>query len=1093
MKNKVILFTAGLLLAGSGFWLYQRMTGSSIFWEETGTTVFRPDQAGKTNLEYENRRNDGELEARLTATDAKPVPGSPGVYDLINPRAEYYLNDNQVVVVQARQGQVSLRTVGARMDRLVPQGGNLSGDILLTMGPKDSFGENLDTSEAHPGQVRGALRDSVGPDGKPKAAVMSFDWTDRVLSSPDRIEVRGEGLSMGTGPTAGKLSRVTFDGKSLTLAVNMAERRLEYLRIDQGDKFTLKPGEGGFNSLGRATAGKTASATPSTTALALPPATTLAATPTTANGTMPTTQPMAAKKGVPPTIYRLQLNSDVQVNGGAFGISGEQLAAIFRLGQSENAEAAKPATPATTAAASTIVAPTASAPAVAATAPATTAVAEGSPLDTLGGAKIEEIVVTWKGPLEMRPATPADAALAKGRDAMLDVTGTEARPVLGAWNNVRVRAGRLKYHTESQVAEVEAGAIKEVQMSDPSMGLVTARQMTADIRAGHALLLGPGRVEAQQAALRNDQPATAKAPKEPLVVAFTESLTADWHSVPDLKNPAKQTLALRQVVFAGAVDAHDATFDLQAPKLDGLIAHTQDVKNPMAFERLLASGGVKIRLARPGLTLADADSPHLVTTDALQILTATPAGAKAPVVDTLIADGHVVAIMHDTDRSSEDKTNRKLVTQRLETPYLTIATEPKTERGPGTPTLGSFNAREVHAILGVKVELEGYGPQKIVATAQELIADPKGGTAKLIGTSGDVKSLALLQQGENRIAGGTILVNQKNQSIEIPGAGDFIFVQPGKKADAAAPVRVAWLTHMSFDQKSLTGQFDGSVKAVLAGKPDQKSELSSDMLKVVLTNEGENVAGAGEGKKTRLKEIIATGKVEAEGATLGPTGQVLTRQKLWAPTLTYAETTKTLTIPAAGELVVEDYRPDPKAPTTEKSPMGGGNARGMTGFHWEKSLVYAGDTGTVSFEKNVRMVHVPTVPFRSVNSKKPPSANAKPSRAELSCQSLVATLIGKDEGVSASPVAFGTSGQVHVSMVKADTAAVLEVDDQQIAGDELEFDLHTNTAIVRGRNGNLITIVSNELGQGSARWVKWDLTKDANAFETRGFTIRGGG
>ena len=147
---------------------------------------------------------------------------------------------------------------------------------------------------------------------------------------------------------------------------------------------------------------------------------------------------------------------------------------------------------------------------------------------------------------------------------------------------------------------------------------------------------------------------------------------------------------------------------------------------------------------------------------------------------------------------------------------------------------------------------------------------------------------------------------------------------------------------------------------------------------------GQNDAAA----KMRLSQMTATGNVSVLGANLDPDGKILQRFYLRAPILVYEEAHQTLTVPAAGELLFEDNRPEAAKPPAQ-NPAGGtdeaGSMRGQTAFRWSSSLVYTGDTGLARMKKDVYMRHVP---LKVVAAKPNAMPDPRTAESQLQCQDL---------------------------------------------------------------------------------------------------------
>jgi hypothetical protein len=282
---------------------------------------------------------------------------------------------------------------------------------------------------------------------------------------------------------------------------------------------------------------------------------------------------------------------------------------------------------------------------------------------------------------------------------------------------------------------------------------------------------------------------------------------------------------------------------------------------------------------------------------------------------------------------------------------------------------------------------------------------------------------------------------------------------------------------MDYNGKTQAARFVGAVEAKLIGKPEQQSQLNCDRLEVRMAAGGPAPQSTPDDdfvKKGRLSMIIASGKVTAVGANLDQNGNIVDRLYLRAPSLVYEDNHKRLTVPVAGDLLLEDFRPEPAAHpvATDNDPANAqGSTRGRTAFHWADSLVYDGEAGVIRMKKDIFMRHLPEKPV--VSDAKVP--DPKTSEVLLQCQNLDTKLL-QAKGVVSNPLAFGTGGQTKVGKVTAEDGAVMTVGTAQIAADVLEFNAQQNMAFAYGRNGNFATMVRPE-GTGAADRIEWDLTK----------------
>jgi hypothetical protein len=1061
MQRKIILFCAGLFIAVIGFIAYQYFTGAGM----TSPMSTRDPGPIDTNLGpgashpyIEQRDDNGQLQYVLTAE--RSIQKGPGVYQLIKPKATNYTGDGRVLALTSDEGVLQVEQIGPKTSpKFVPKEATLKGNVKLTIGPRETFVAN--SQELQPGQIQASLEKEL-----------RFEYANRLLTSEGDVKIRGE--------------HIEFDGSDLKVLLNADQKRVELLRIEKGNKITIKGvGEQGFD-LGDMTGQATAAARAAVPAAANPP--TVATAPTAAPPATPavvTTAPAVAADRQK-TAYRLNFGQDVKASLGDRWMASQHLQLIFQLASGEAVKnvGTMPATPAAkgaTPVATPVVTPPSPSPvAVAPTAakPAAT---------TAAARKEEDLVITWTGPMEMRPAGPEDAPLVNSKDAIVQALGSETTPVtLGDGEGRRAKAARLFYHTAAQQLQMDGTPTQSVEMADAAVGRIRCQGMTFQQVAGKVNLVGPGRIEVVEGAAPAEAGKPNK-PKEngrgPVVATFTKALDIELASVPDPKHPGKKSQMARHAVFTGDADVQDATSRIGCDSLDVLLAHTVDAKSNVALEHVLASGNVFVRSAKTPGVVADDQNPMAdsLRCKLLEVKTAVAAGTAGPQLSEVLATGDVVAIAHTVDKNDP----KKVVTEQISTPRMVVTLEPKAAGAAAKAAqegLAGFGVQEMRALDGVKIQIDGVGPQPVMASAQTLVADPRAATARLIG--GDAAQgkagWAMVKQGNNSLSGPMIMLSQKDQSAQIPGSGEFYFLQPAAKAgEAPSPVQVTWQNGMEYDGKTMVARFAGGVEAKLAGKPEQQSQLNCDKLEVRMAASAGTAAtrAASEddfAKKGRLSMIIASGKVIAMGGNLDADGNIIDRLYLRAPSLVYEDQHKRLTIPQAGDLLLEDFRPEAatRPAATQNDLVGGqGSTRGRTAFHWGESLVYDGEAGLIHMKKDIFMRHLPEKP--PVTTAKVP--DPKTSEVQLQCQDLTTQLL-QSKGTVSNPLAFGTGGTTKVGKVTADGGSIMTVGTAQIAADVLEFNAAQNKASAYGRNGNFATMVRPE-GTGAADRIEWDLTK----------------
>ena len=202
--------------------------------------------------------------------------------------------------------------MGGNVDRMAGwqgqmaiKGGRLSHNVVLTVGPQDSFSAGV--AGLQPRQIQAHFSDDV-----------VFDYGDRTLESKGKISVRGDVNGQA----------VAFDGENLTLQFNGDQKRIEYLRIEpgaDGGKITVKDvqldndrglaaakpaGSGAEGAANNSAAGSGPTAPAPTRGTPIAAAGTTGGAPTTTSATKP------GKPEPPPTVYRLAFGRDVKATLG---------------------------------------------------------------------------------------------------------------------------------------------------------------------------------------------------------------------------------------------------------------------------------------------------------------------------------------------------------------------------------------------------------------------------------------------------------------------------------------------------------------------------------------------------------------------------------------------------------------------------------------------------------------------------------------------------------------------------------------------------------------------------------------------------------
>jgi len=140
---------------------------------------------------------------------------------------------------------------------------------------------------------------------------------------------------------------------------------------------------------------------------------------------------------------------------------------------------------------------------------------------------------------------------------------------------------------------------------------------------------------------------------------------------------------------------------------------------------------------------------------------------------------------------------------------ITVAFEEVPELGPGADK-SRLRARAVSFAASQDVRVtDERDAEPFVATADTITSDLRRGKFALLGAP------ARVSQGPNDLAAGEIHVDERNQSVTVPGPGTLRFETDrnvdGTRYDEPRPVRVAWSQRMESSGQRNTAEFEGDV------------------------------------------------------------------------------------------------------------------------------------------------------------------------------------------------------------------------------------------------------------------------------------------
>ena len=1106
MRKKIALFIIGAVLSIGTFLIYQHLTGATF------SSSHRPVATGGalSNEErpptFESRRPNGELEYVLSTKKAVPSKDAngnviQGQYDLTKPTGSYYTDDGKLMYIRADTGVMSVDETapGKSGSKPVPKGGHLSGHVVLTYGPRESFSGT--SEELQPGQLQVRFEQDL-----------DLNYAEQLLTSPGLVHLRSDQLE--------------FDGENLTIAFNRGMKRIELLRIDP------LTGNGKNNymlikNVGRDALGMDDSTppdkTPSKPAPANPAATTDAppqpVVPPPADGTAPATGASATGPAPEKRIsYKLSFGKNVTATMGQRSLTSDQLFVLFSPaspGEAKGGNATQSASSTPAAANSSGTISSTPPPAGPTTSP-DNSTAAAAPTPPTSPPKGDDLEVRWTGPMEMRPTTDTDLQLVDRHDVALEALGTSDRPVIVKDPSYSATAGRLWFHRAEQRFELEPNGLPDVLATDvdpahPTFGagklICQGLSYLRDSNLVH--LKGPGSVEMPSALIgRNTQPG-----EKPLTAKWQQQLDIELANLPAAKGLENTHRTLRHLVFTGPCDITSSDFHIDANALDVLVANAGvDAKGSAKSvpEHVLATGNVHLKYPhQQGGSIDDSAKPDGLNANRVELLTVRPAAGAAPVPAALLADENVEAWSYAPHRE-DGKDNGRLDKQTIYTPKLNVALEQgatanaaPAENGTG---LGrNVKAKSLVASDGVIVELEGFQPETINATGRTLTVTTNALQGRDLATAvidgegmpdGSIK-FAQLTEGENKIGGEHILLDQHSRTISIPGRGQFDFIQPAEKGKPATPVQVTWSRKMDFDGRTLLARFFGNIDAHIHDRPDEQSQLTcTDELDVQLNRAGKDPA-TGVAGKGGLKSLRATGHVIAYGITFDPNDTRPDRKPLTGlriqdvDLMTYDDAGKRLDIPGSGKLAVTDHRPLKPGETSQDN-------RGDTRFDWGSGLTYDGAKNLITFTGDVYMFHLPEKPLKALpgtptSTPKTGTAQSNPP-IELSADQLTAKLLAKDptRTGAANPLEIGSGTEQKLEWVQAlgtpTKDAELKMGEDSIIVRTLTFDALHNLARGIAAPDGVGELTRPGEAMVNFQKVEWDLTKNENAFIITGAT-----
>ncbi len=617
-----------------------------------------------------------------------------------------------------------------------------------------------------------------------------------------------------------------------------------------------------------------------------------------------------------------------------------------------------------------------------------------------GGLDETQLVLTWDGPLEMKPMRVDPAAQTGHRFDAVAV----GSPVKVASEQGNARCDRLVYrHERGQVwlAGTEAAPV-ELWVSETRR--LSGREVFFDQKRGLARVDGAGRMVDERgdpakdralglAAVRNAGSGSERGSRhsrEPVEIRWSQGVDIElgFFTVSKTHPQTGEKLEkrreyLQRAWFHGDVRMTQGSSSLQGDEVAATFGPpTAEGQLADHIRHLNMTGDVRLMREDEQIRAQRLDVQMVLTEDQRNV---------PSVVD---GAGRVVV----RQGRSEFRAEQMHV-------VLGVETEPRDARRATGPASGLVASRVGIRSLDASGNVYVSDPERNLrirqaATLQCLMRDGNQLVrATIIGADPD--QYARVRYGDVAIHGHRIDVDMDAEAVDVAGPGAAWMVThkdfSGRKLKKPTPVKTTWEEQMQFRLAKDYGLFLGRVRST-----SQSFALACDKLTIrfgrtppVREEEGGRLVdrfwllGPISGDRAEIKPaeprlpgeersrpvyVVAEGHAEAlhsnyqaAGAD-GSRGRLLSRLRLAGDRIVADLLREQMSIPGAGSLLIEDYQFDaegrqrkisPTAPLSRDPLMSTvrGEGPSQTLVTWQNSMDFFVDRNLVAFDKGVTMVH----------------------------------------------------------------------------------------------------------------------------------------
>jgi hypothetical protein len=734
-----------------------------------------------------------------------------------------------------------------------------------------------------------------------------------------------------------------------------------------------------------------------------------------------------------------------------------------------------------------------------------------------------KLVLTWSGPLEMRPLY---MSFEQQTGERFDAIATGRRVEVSDERGHAV-CTQLVYRNETQQVWLAGSDAEPVVMTsterrsttDPAdegevSGRLVGRELFFDRRQGLARVDGPGTMD--RSAQNETRRVSEHSANDAGTIHWTHAAEVELDQMPERRtDPATGKTEevvrdyIRRAWFHGDVRVVRADEEITGEDVGATFAQPRREGAAVgAIVQLDAAGHVRLR----------GRSDEIAAERLLVDFEETPDGDSVPI--TARAAGNVLATQE----------GRRIAAERVDVKMARVADDAQGASEPSAPSRPRVAVTELHAYERVRALDRS---REFWVRAEELHSfvgdDRQLDTATVIGAPEG--PFARVRYGDYQLAGRRIEMNMRDESTDVNGPGRAYFVSErdfgGGELMPNERVRITWKDYMRVRGHENTAVFEGGIRT-----RSRAHRLSCDRLVVRLGPAAPRAVGsasagarggAGTGALRALKEAIpdawrpvrkddgmqdlfagprsdpnATRKqpvhVTASGNAVAlrtirheRTDRLLTRMHLKGDEMAVDLRRQSMNIPGRGTLLIEDYElpsvrktkraaglSPPGRPSASGALFGASEPPSQTLFLWANGMSYFVDQAMVTFDRQVLMRHVSgqQVVLRDdlvAAMQVDPRTLQLPTgrQAELSCENLLVQFVRTASDREESLDVRGAD----LRRMVANGTVHLQDGTKSIMGERLTFSRDTNLVTVEGSDATEARIFDEE--EATQRFMMW--------------------